>query len=257
MSLRRSWTALKERARARIDFNQSRRDAWVAEKAATLPPKTRVLDAGAGTCRYRLFFGHCDYVTQDFCGIADREWPYGAIDIVSDICSIPLPENSVDVVLCTEVLEHIPDPPGAIAEFSRLLKTGGKLWLTVPLGSGLHQKPHHFYGGFTPYWIRRFLTINELDVVTIKPNGGFFSHYGQETARLHAMLFRRKRSLVLRALLSLPGMASFLLLRLAAPVLFRALDPLDADKDFTVGYFVEALRRERKGDPSCAASSLG
>jgi Methylase involved in ubiquinone/menaquinone biosynthesis len=47
-------------------------------------------------------------------------WDNSKLDIVSDILSIPLPDHSVDAIMCTEVLEHIPDPLGAIKEFSRL-----------------------------------------------------------------------------------------------------------------------------------------
>lgn len=235
------------RLRALVDFNQGGRDAWVAKKAATLFAGTRVLDAGAGACRYRPLLRHCEYVAQDFCALAEENGGYENVDLVSDICAIPLPDASVDVLLCTEVLEHLPEPVRAISEFSRLLKPGGRLWLTVPLGSGLHQQPYHFYGGFTPHWFRRFLPLNGFEIVSIEPNGGFFRWYGQETARVHTMLFGRVANPWWRALLWPLKVATFPILRVGAPLLFGALDRLDREKTFTVGYFVEAVRRERGG----------
>ncbi len=237
--------SLRQRLRGMIDFNQAGRDAWVARKAAGLPAGARVLDAGAGICRYRPLFRHCDYVAQDFCAVREKNWGYEQVDIASDVCAIPLPDASVDAVLCTEVLEHVPDPAGAVAEFSRLLKPGGRLWLTAPLGSGLHQQPYHFYGGFTPHWYRRFLPMHGFDVVSIEPNGGFFALYGQETARMHAILFDRAGSRWRRALRWPVAALAFPLLRVAAPLLFNALDGLDGTRDFTAGYFVDAVRRER------------
>ena len=47
------------------------------------------------------------------------------IDFVSDLLNIPVPDKSYDVILCTEVIEHVPDPISAINEISRILKSGG------------------------------------------------------------------------------------------------------------------------------------
>src|SRR5205823_2135164 len=109
---------------------------------------------------------------------------YGQIDYESDIASIPAADNSFDVVLCTEVLEHVPEPIEALREMARLTKPGGRLLLTAPLGSGLHQLPYHFYGGFTPEWYRHFGQKFGLQVREITPNGGFFRLLAQECARV-------------------------------------------------------------------------
>ena len=81
---------------------------------------------------------------------------YGKIDYVSDIEKIPVKDNSFDIIICTEVLEHVPNPIGALKEMARILKKGGKLLITTPLGSHIHQDPYHFYGGFTPFFMRSF-----------------------------------------------------------------------------------------------------
>jgi SAM-dependent methyltransferase len=131
------------------DFNQMNRNKWVIEKAKTISAGSKVLDVGAGTCPYKYLFNHCDYKTHDFKkyeGVKlNGEQDYGKIDYVSDIVNIPIEDNSFDVVLCTEVLEHVPEPIKALEEMSRLLKPGGRLLITAPLGSGLHQLPYHYY----------------------------------------------------------------------------------------------------------------
>jgi len=52
--------------------------------------------------------------------------------IHADITAMPLASSSIDSVLMSEVLEHLPDEAAALAEVRRVLKPGGKLALTVP-----------------------------------------------------------------------------------------------------------------------------
>ena len=46
--------------------------------------------------------------------------------------SLPFPDNSFDLVVCSEVLEHLHEYKDAIAEISRVLKTGGSFLASVP-----------------------------------------------------------------------------------------------------------------------------
>lgn len=138
-----------------------------------LPAGARVLDAGAGASKYRVFFSHCIYETQDFCQYEGALVKYiHPIDHVCEITRIPLPDASLDAILCTEVLEHVVDPMAVVAEFSRLLKPGGRLMLTAPHGSPVHMEPYHFYAGFTHYWYRHWLPTHGFAVETITAQGG-------------------------------------------------------------------------------------
>jgi SAM-dependent methyltransferase len=49
-----------------------------------------------------------------------------------DVTHTELPPGAFDVVLCTEVIEHVPDPPAALAGMARLLAPGGTLVLSTP-----------------------------------------------------------------------------------------------------------------------------
>ncbi len=149
------------------------RDQWVQAEAAKLAPGSKVLDAGAGASKYRPFFAHCEYRTQDFCLYQGPLVKYlQPIDYVCDIAAIPLPDQSLDAILCTEVIEHVANPMTVLDEFRRLLKPGGKLLLTSPLLSHLHMEPYHYYGGFTHYWYRHWLPKKGFQLDSVTPVGG-------------------------------------------------------------------------------------
>ncbi len=223
------------------DFNQRSRDRWVEEKAATLKPNSTVLDVGAGTCPYKKSFSHCQYTTHDFKAYTGEKLggttEYGGIDIESDIVSIPVPDNSFDAILCTEVLEHVPEPIAALREMARILKPGGRIFITAPLGSGLHQLPFHYYGGYTPGWYEKFFAEFGLDPIEIIPNGGFHRLLAQECMR-----FARE----IPDCCNLPEEQRDALMGFMQETLPRflfAVEEKSFNDQFTVGYHVEGLKR--------------
>ena len=178
--------------------NAAMRDAWVAEALAALPPGARLLDAGAGECQYKKHSAHLKYVAQDIAvydgkgdaGLQTGSWDFSQIDIVSDILDIPEPDASFDAALCTEVLEHLPDPVRALDEMARLLRPGGMFIVTAPFWSLTHFAPYHYATGFNRYFYEFHLERLGFDIVEMIPNGNFFECVGQELRRVTEMAQR-------------------------------------------------------------------
>ncbi|MBX9592544.1 MAG: class I SAM-dependent methyltransferase [Hyphomonadaceae bacterium] len=228
-------------------YNLRNRDRWVAEQARLVRSGARVIDVGAGSAPYRCHFSHCSYKTQDFGGLEDaqlRHGGYDQIDFVCDARSIPSADGAFDVVLCTEVLEHHPEPIAVVREFARILAPGGRLLVTAPLGSGIHQEPHHYYGGYTPFWYRKFLAEAGFHSVTIAANEGSLRHFAQEAVRFVRMTRPGALSMPLTAtILWIPVWALLLpFLAVVVPIGAYLLDRFDREQRFTVGYHVTAVR---------------
>ncbi|MCX8080389.1 MAG: class I SAM-dependent methyltransferase [Bacteroidia bacterium] len=174
--------------------NELVRDLWIEEKLKSLPAGLRILDAGAGEMPYKKFCSHLIYVSQDAAnyqhksnahGLHMNEWNYGKLDIVCDICQIPESDASFDAVLCTEVLEHLPNPYLALKEFQRLIKSNGYLILTAPFCSMTHFAPHHYCTGFNRFYYEKHLTDLGFEILELKTNGNYFDYLKQEINRIY------------------------------------------------------------------------
>lgn len=181
------------------DTNEERRRKWITDQLSALPEGSSLLDAGAGEQQYRSACKHLHYVSQDFAqykpenlpkGLQMEKWEYPALDIVSDITSIPRPDQSFDAILCSEVLEHVPDPVAALKELARLTRSGGQLILTAPFCSLTHFAPYHFSTGFNRYFYEHHLSLLGFTIEELSYNGNYFDWLDQELGRLPSIADR-------------------------------------------------------------------
>ena len=79
----------------------------------------------------------------------------------------PVADRTIDLLLATETLEHIPDPDAFLAQARRVLRDDGQLILTVPFAARWHYVPHDYWR-FTPSALRMLLERNGFcDVVVL------------------------------------------------------------------------------------------
>ena len=128
-------------------FHQERRLRAFLEM---LPPGGLAMDVGASLRRVSN-----DVLCLDL-------MPTDGVDLVGDLHRIPLVEESLDAVVCTGVLEHVADPWTVIGEIRRVLKPGGRVYVSLPFLQGYHPSPTDFHR-FTPEGARRLLEDFEID----------------------------------------------------------------------------------------------
>ena len=127
--------------------------------------KGTTLDIGAGKAPYRSFFKNVKKYIR-----LDKFDHNGKPDIVADATKIPLKNNSVDSVVCFQLLEHLPNPEKAINEIYRILKPKGTCLLTTHMATVLHGEPYDYYR-FTKYALKNVL-FKKFKNVKIEANGG-------------------------------------------------------------------------------------
>jgi SAM-dependent methyltransferase len=117
---------------------------FLAPRLAAL--KGALLDVGCGEMPFRALLGAGVKYTGIDVPAADAFGMSAHPDIVAfDGRVIPFPDASFDHILCTEVLEHVEDPAGLVAEMRRVLRPGGTLLATVPFSARVHHAPYDFH----------------------------------------------------------------------------------------------------------------
>ena len=94
----------------------------------------RVLDLGCGAGRFLAALPNAVGVeiAQQAVDRAKANVPHADIRLLEPDGSLPLGHGEIDLVWCSEVLEHIPDVAHALLEIRRVLKPDGRVLITVP-----------------------------------------------------------------------------------------------------------------------------
>ena len=101
-----------------------------------------MIDVGCGSGPYKSLFRHDGYVGLEY----DTPIARGKkqADAYYTGTKIPLEDGTFDIVLCTQVLEHVFEPDKFLAELNRIAKRGAKLVVTVPFVWDEHEQPYDF-----------------------------------------------------------------------------------------------------------------
>ena len=123
------------------------------------------LDIGAGKSPYQKFFKNSTkYIKLDKFDYDDKQ------DIIADADKIPLKNNSIDSVVCFQLLEHVKDPQKVVSEIYRVLKKDGVCLLTTHMASALHGEPYDYFR-FTKYALKDVL-FKKFKNAEVEANGG-------------------------------------------------------------------------------------
>ena len=167
-----------------------------------LPKDCRVLDVGSGTGTNLRLLGELGFI--DFSGVDKSESAIhfcaekslGTVEL-GDACALPCDDRSIDLLIATDIVEHVEDDAAALREFRRVLRPGGRVILTVPAfpslwglqdevshhvrryrksdfearirtaGLGLVTSFHFNYLLFAPIWLaRQLIRILRIDLAS-------------------------------------------------------------------------------------------
>jgi SAM-dependent methyltransferase len=92
-----------------------------------LDASSDVLEIGSNDASLREYHPVCDWKTVDKYGQPDIR-----LDLDTEECTLPFDSESLDVVICTEVLEHFRMGSPLVSEISRVLRSTGAAIISVP-----------------------------------------------------------------------------------------------------------------------------
>lgn len=112
----------------------------------------RILELGCGISPIMPSSANVIYLDLSFQAIRTLKDLQGEGGYLTASASeIPIRSNEVDVVICSEVLEHLPDDESALQEIWRVMKPGGELFITVPLHQRFFAYDDHFVHHYRRY----------------------------------------------------------------------------------------------------------
>jgi SAM-dependent methyltransferase len=125
--------------------------------------KLTILDVGGRLQPYReLLEGRIQrYISVDI-----RQTP--VVDVIAAGERIPFAADTFDLILCTQVLEYVPEPQIVMAEIHRVLRPGGTLILSAPAAHPRDADEECW--SFHPAGLRRLLA--DYATVEVIPEGG-------------------------------------------------------------------------------------
>lgn len=192
----------------------------------------KVLDIGCGLKPYEALFSLHEYIGIDLEGGYRNNKDKKAIVFFNGL-NIPYANDSFEVALCTEVLEHTENPDQLVEESYRILKKGGLLYLSAPLVWNEHEIPYDFRR-FTQYGLEKILKKNNFKLEYILPTTSTFSALAQLFCAFIFESIKIKNSLL----------KLFLTLFIFFPIQITALglDKLIKNNWITLGYVVKAKK---------------
>jgi SAM-dependent methyltransferase len=162
--------------------------AWLqaeAKRAYDDFGRYRVLDVGSGIKPYAPFF---EPYVDAYVGV-DLENP--AADLEGSAEALPVEDGTFDLVLCTQVLEHVGDPALAVRELHRVTAPGGRVLASTHGVQVYHPAPTDYWRWTHAGLERMFERSADWATVAVAPVGGAATCLAATSAVYFDLLFRR------------------------------------------------------------------
>jgi len=146
------------------------REDFIRRALTECQPGVVLLDLGCGTRPFRDLYERCATLCIGT-DVPFSQHDMSAVDVYSIAHALPFGDAVFDIVLCTEMLEHVPDPEAVLSEIQRVLKPGGCLIMTTPFLVPLHEEPYDFFR-YTSHGLRHLCARASLEIGLITPFAG-------------------------------------------------------------------------------------
>ncbi|MDP8257492.1 MAG: class I SAM-dependent methyltransferase [Candidatus Alcyoniella australis] len=151
----------------RLDYSLRRYyvDEYLSRNVSLIPIAGSVLDLGGNKIRKRGAFDIEKYgLRVVYANLSIDKLP----DVQTDASYVPFMDNTFDAVICSELLEHVPEPMSVLREAWRLLKPGGLMLICVPFLVPIHGDPDD-YGRYTDtFWLKALEQSGWSDILIEK-----------------------------------------------------------------------------------------
>ncbi len=147
----------------------------------SLPQTYTLLDIGCGDKPYKNLFANA----SSYIGLDIVDGP--EVDVVGKAWNLPFEDNSFDVIISTQVLEHTEKVEKTVSEIQRVLKPGGKLFISAPFAFQEHGAPYDFWR-FTQFGLRTL--FHEFSIDALIPLQGFFNTHRRLSNMFFASLYK-------------------------------------------------------------------
>ena len=186
---------------------------FLSSSLSSISESSILLDVGAGPSHFAKLLEPYIHYAVDF-------RPYPDIDFVTDITKpLPIASRFFDVILLSNVLEHISEPLSLLLEINRILKPSGRLIMITPFLIKIHQAPHDFLR-YTEYMFQYLFQNSGFSEFSIEPIGNIVDIYGIVLRSMNKHLVSQEhlsklKYHILRILRFLEGYSSRISLRIA------------------------------------------
>ena len=204
--------------------------------------KLKILDVGAGEKPYKKYFTNSQYESCDSkealeeINLSKNQEHTFYCDITK---KIPREDETYDIIICSEVFEHINEPQKAASEIYRVLKKNGEFYMTVPQCHGLHMEPHNYFN-YLSFGIEYILKNAGFKKITVKALGGIYHLLGKVLYN-STMPFFAKLDYKIRILLFIIELPIKIIFMIIFIFLFH-IDKIDKSQRWTINYGSKAIK---------------
>lgn len=138
--------------------------------------KTKMLDAGCGSGIYSFSLANqiglieaVDIEKEKIDYVKDVNIFNNINFSIGDLCKLKFENESFDLIICSDVIEHIKDHEMAFSELARVLKKGGTLLVSAPFDSKKNRRVFRKYGherpGYKTGYMEKLCEKNDLSLI--------------------------------------------------------------------------------------------